>query len=138
VNEIDHGHKRKKTHCFATAILLRESYVFDNMVVPSFLLLLIDFTPHYYDCKALFTRYNLTHNIAIKKNIFEPWMSKGQGKLLKKKSRYIKQTQIKVCFKTVYLGWSIETCVSKLSFYHIFFYLFIAILCVKMYRVNKV
>ncbi len=33
--------------------------------------------------KVLFTRDILTHNIAIK-NIFEPWISKGRGKLLTK------------------------------------------------------
>jgi len=36
-----------------------------------------------------------------------------------------------------YLGWSIETCVSKLSFYCISFYRNIAILCAKTSRVNK-
>jgi len=39
--------------------------------------------------------------------------------------------------KRAYLGWSIEIGVSKLSFYRISFYLFIAILCAKMSRVNK-
>ena len=83
--------------------------------------------------KALFTRYIFAHNIAIKrycdkKTFFGPWISTGQGKLFKK---------IKVCFFRAYLGWSIETCVSKLSFYCISFYRNIVILFAKTSRVNK-
>jgi hypothetical protein len=67
------------------------------------------------------------------KNIFLSHLclkAKVSKLLTKNKSRYINKTQIKVCFYRVYLGWSIETCVSKLYFYHISFYLFIAMYCV--------
>ncbi len=48
------------------------------------------------------------------------------------------KTQIKVCFYRAYLGWSIETCVSKLRIYRISSYLKkIKILCAKMSWVNK-
>jgi len=40
-------------------------------------------------------------------------------------------------FLRAYLGWSIETCVSKLYLYCLSFYLFIAILCAKISSVFK-
>ncbi len=65
-------------------------------------------------------------------------MSKGQGKLLTKKLIKVhKQNTNRGIFLRAYLGWSIETCVSKSSFYCISLYLFIAILCAKMSRMNK-
>jgi hypothetical protein len=63
--------------------------------------------------------------------IFEPWKSKGQGKLLTtNKSRLLnKQNNTRYVFKA-YLGWSLEHMAQN--------YLFIAILCAKMSRVKKV
>jgi len=61
--------------------------------------------------------------ILRKKDIFEPWMSKDQGKLLTKKIKVHKQNTVsRYVFLNAYLGWSIETCVSKLPFYNISFY----------------
>jgi len=63
--------------------------------------LCMKYTPHF--VKALFTWDIFTHNIAIKrycnKDIFGPWISKGQGKLFKK---------IGVCFFRAFLGWSLR------------------------------
>ncbi len=51
----------------------------------------------------------------------------------------LNKIQPKVCwdFLRAYLGWSIETYVSKLSNFKMSFYLFIAILCAKMSSVYK-
>jgi hypothetical protein len=68
-------------------------------------------------------------DIAIK-NIFEPWISKGQGKLFTKKLIKVnkKKTIHGVLFRA-YLGWSLKHGAQN--------YLFIAVLCAKMSRVNK-
>ncbi len=52
------------------------------------------------------THKTFSHTILWYKEIFEPWISTGQGKLLTK-SRYIKKL-IKVCFFRAYHGWSLK------------------------------
>jgi len=61
------------------------------------------------------------------KDIFEPWISKGQGKLLTNKlikvNKQIKQ--LKYVFRA-YLGWSLKHVAQNNIFISISFYLFIA------------
>jgi len=59
------------------------------------------------------------------KDHFEPQVSFGQGKLL----RYI--------LFWAYLGWVLKPMAQKYIFIALSFYIFIAILCAKMSRVNK-
>ncbi len=72
-----------------------------------------------------YSHETFSHTILRLKDIFGPWISISQDKLLKNQGMF---------FFRAYLGWSIETCVS---FYCIPFYRNITILCAKTSRVNK-
>jgi len=85
----------------------------------------------FYHFTTILFKVHVTHEIFFSilrlKDIFGPWMSLGQGKLLTKHdTRYIR-------FFRAYIGWVLKPMSQN---YQISQYFFIAMLCAKMSRVT--